>query len=171
MAKYSTTNVAGFTAYHEARGRTVPGTWDNVDIEAALLVASEWIDNKYGPSFIGFKTDGFLQDREWPRTGAVTDTDPPYTFLNDAIPDRVTNAVYEAAWRQASNPGSLSVDYTPAKYKRVSVDGAVSVEYAGVNFVNDLQTQIAIIDQILSPLLDPGAGGALSAFSGAAIRV
>lgn len=168
MSKYSTVTVAGFTEYQEARGRVVPGTWDDAKIEAALLVASEWIDSVYGQSFVGFKTLGFLQDREWPRTGAVTLTDPPYTFPNDAIPDRVTNAVYEAAWREGNATGALNIDFTPSKYRRVSVDGAVSVEYSGATFASDVQPQFSIIDQILQPLLS--VSGNLSVFSGAVSR-
>ena len=171
MAKYAGTTVDGFAVYHEARGREIPGTWDDEKIEASLLNASEWIDDRYGPSFLGYKTDGFLQDREWPRTTAVVTTSiPPYIIGNDVIPERVIHAVYEAAWRDAGVPGSLSVDYTPNKYNSVSIDGAVSVEYANINFASDIQMTIPVIDALLAPLLDLNVTG-FSAYSGASSRV
>lgn len=172
MAKYTTTTAEGFETYNEDRGRTVPGTWDASKINVALLVASEWIDRIYGPSFIGQKTAGFLQVREWPRIGAaIVDPKYGYAFPNDVIPDQVTNAVYEAAFREATTPGSLQVDYTPGKYKSVSVDGAVSVEYASFNFASDVQTTYPIIDQLLYWLIDTDSGAAMSSFSGAVVRV
>lgn len=171
MAKYADATVAGFTTYHEARGREIPGTWDDDKIEASLLVASEWIDDRYGPSFLGYKTDGFLQDREWPRTTAVVTTSiPPYIIATDEIPERVIHAVYEAAWRDGNASGSLSVDYTPNKYNRVAIDGAVSVEYASLNFASDIQMTIPVIDALLAPLLDLNSIG-FAAYSGASSRV
>jgi hypothetical protein len=172
MAKYSTATVAGFTDYHAARGRELPGTWDEDLINAALLVASEWIDNVYGASFIGQKVGGFTQDREWPRIAAVIE-DPRYgyAFPSDAIPDKLIEAVYEAAFRQAVNPGSLLVDYTPAKYKSVSIDGAVSVEYAQFSSAYQTQTSYPIIDQLLYWLLCNSSSAAVSSYSGSIIRV
>ncbi|AHJ10699.1 hypothetical protein P106B_16 [Rhizobium phage vB_RglS_P106B] len=172
MAKYTTATVAGFETYHEARGRERPGTMTDPIVEAALLVASEWIDRVYGSSFIGRKTGGFVQVREWPRIGAVI-IDPRYgyAFPSDAIPEQLTNAVYEAAWRQANSPGSLLVDYTPGKYSSVSVDGAVAVQYRQFSSAADVQTSYPIIDQLLYWLLDSDSGAYLSSFSGGVVRV
>lgn len=172
MAKYATATVEGFTAYHEERGRELPGTWDDAYINAALLIASEWIDNTYGPSFIGQKFGGFLQDREWPRLGAVIDDAKyAYVFPTDEIPEQVISAVYEAAWRQALTPGSLIVDYTPGKYKSVNVQGAISVEYAQFSSASAIQTTYPIIDQLLYWLIDGSSDGAMSSYSGAIARV
>lgn len=167
--KYSTTTVDGFEQYHSTRGRVIPGTWDNTAIEGALLIASEWIDNIYGNLFIGQKTDGFLQEREWPRINAsVLDVRYPYIFGREEIPERITKAVYEAAWRQASNPGSLMVDYTPGKYKSVKIDGAVSVDYAQFSSSAEIQTTYPIIDSLLSVLMT--TAGQLSAYSSSTVR-
>lgn len=161
---------AGFIEYHEARAREIPATWDNQFIDASLLVASEWIDNIYGSQFSGQKTGGFAQVREWPRLSAYATVPPsPYLFDDDAIPDRVISATYEAAWRQATTPGSLQVDYTPGKYRSVSVDGAVSVDYALFLQASDVQTQIGIIDSLLWPLLN-GPNGGMSTLSGGTNR-
>ncbi len=170
MSAYSTATAQGFVDYHTARGRTVPGTWDNPKINASLLNASEWIDNVYGPMFVGLKTDGFLQDREWPRKAAViNDVRQPYVFAPDAIPERITHAVYEAAWRDASVTGSLQLDYSPRKYKRVSIDGAISVDYNMFSSAAEIQSTFPIIDQILSPLLREDLD--MSYYSGAVTRV
>lgn len=167
--KYSTASVAGFTEYHEQRGRVIPGTWDGGDIEAALLVASEWVDNIYGNLFIGQKTDGFLQEREWPRINAsILDVRYPYMFGRDEIPERITKAVYEAAFRQASSPGSLMIDYTPGKYKSVNIHGAVAVEYEQFAFASEVQSTYPIIDSLLSVLLT--TANQLSAYSSSTIR-
>lgn len=161
---------AGFIEYHEDRGREIPALWtadSNAVILAALLIASEWIDNIYGNSFVGFKTGGYDQEREWPRTSAVSNSYPSKVFATDEIPTRVIQAAYEAAYRQATTPGSLQVDYTPGKYKRVSVDGAISVEYAQFSSATDIQTQIGIIDSLLWPLLVVSAtASSLSGSSG-----
>lgn len=165
----------GFVAYHEARGRSIPGTWDSESITAALLSASEWIDSVYGPSFVGHKTAGFTQAREWPRISAtIRDTGKwgnYYTYATDAIPDRVISATYEAAFRQATTPGSLDVDYTPNKYKSVTIEGAISVEYASFSSASDIQVQIGAVDKLLWPLLDPSSSGAASNLSGPVGRI
>lgn len=166
--------VAAFVDYHEARGREIPGTWDDTVIGAALLAASEWIDAVYGPSFVGRKTDGFLQTREWPRVSAVVkDTGywgEYYIFPDTTIPDRVINATYEAAWREATTPQSLQVDYTPGKYKSVTIEGALSVDYRDVS-APDLMIQISKVDHWLWPLLDASSSASFSSLSGGSCRV
>lgn len=171
MGKYATVNIDGFTAYHEARGRELPGTWDDDKINASLLLASEWVDRVYGSSFIGQKTGGFLQSNEWPRIGAaIRDPKYGYAFPSDAIPDQINSAVYEAAYRDCASPGALLVDYTPGKYKSVSVDGAVSVDYVQFSSAADMQTTFPVIDQILYWLLDIG-GAEFASYSGPVSRV
>ena len=169
MATYTGATIEGFEAYFDARGVERPATMTDPIVTASLLVASEWIDSVYGPSFIGYKTGGFTQDREWPRTLAVVNTFPYFAFPTDEIPSQIIDAVYEAAWRHATTPGSLLADYTPAKYKSVSIEGAVSVEYAAFNSASEIQKSFPRIDQLLSDLLDNGKS--VSSYSGAASRV
>ena len=177
-------DATGFEAYFTARNKEIPGAWDTDSITASLLVASEWIDGVYGPLFIGQKTDGFTQEREWPRSSATViekqssySLSPTYgylasyTFPDTEIPTQVLNATYEAAYRHLTTPGSLEVDYTPGKYKSVSIDGALKVEYAQINSYTEVQIQIAAVDRLLWPLLDPSVGGGMSSLSGGSIRV
>lgn len=159
-----------FTTYHESRGRTVSGAWDDDIIESALLVASEWLDGVYGTLWIGEPTDGFSQERQWPRTEAIVNSVPTYTFPDDATPEQVIQATYEAAFRQLTTPGSLQVDFTPGKYKSVRVEGAISVDYnMGITQSSDVQLQIGVIQTLMQRLLKEG--GAFSSFSGRVERV
>lgn len=169
MTYYGTTTE--FIAYAEERGKELDCSIGTDDMEQALLVASEWVDNVYGKSFSGYKTGGFVQEREWPRATAVTNTYPQHVFADSDIPDRVKQATYEAALRQIATPGSLQVDYTPNKYKRVSIDGALSVEYAGFSSASEIQSQFLIIDQLLAPLFCADAPANFSSLTGGVSRV
>jgi len=151
--------AALYTAYWLARGVVVSD--DQSEIEAALLVASEYIDNKYRLQFPGEKTGLRAQVREWPRTGAYDWW--RYSIATDEIPLEVKNATYEAASRQLASPGSLLVDVTMAEgLKSASVDGAVSVSFFGAVSPADMQVSIPVIDRILAPLLVVRGGSALS---------
>ncbi len=143
-------SVASFKTYHNARGRDITAYADPA-ILAALLVASEWIDARYQSKFPGFKVGQRSQVREWPRTGGVDIYG--YSIAADSVPTEVENAVYELALRQLQSPGSLSVDWTPNKYRRASVDGAVAVEYQSFSNSTEVQTQFTVVDEILSTIL------------------
>lgn len=160
MSHYGTKE--DFAVYVEARGKELPVTADDAALEAALLVASEWLDGTYNNLFTGHKTDGFTQAREWPRSSAYTNTYPQYNFATNEIPDRVINATYEAAYREINTPGSLLVDYKPSKYKSVSISGALSVDYANINQASDIQIQISAIEQLLAPLFNSSNSSSLS---------
>lgn len=168
-------DATGFEDYLTARGRERLALWDDDAVDAALLVASEWIDGVYGPSFVGHKTDGFLQPREWPRINAVVKATGAwgnyYVFPDSAIPDQVKNAAYEAAFRHLTTPGCLQVDYKPGKYKSVSISGAISVDYSPLTTSSDIQIQIAAIDTLLFLLLDTNSPNSTSNYSGGTNRV
>jgi hypothetical protein len=160
-----------FVTYHENRGRSIPGTWDDDYIEAALLVASEYLDGRFGAVWIGTPTGGFEQERQWPRTDAYIE-DEDYTFADDVVPDRVEKATYEAAYREATTPGSLTVDFKPNKYTSVSVDGAVSVDFNTALWHSaDIQIDIPMVKILLKPLIDPEKTGSVSVFSSKGERV
>lgn len=142
--------VAGFKAYHIARGRFDDLAYSDSAIGAALLVSSEWLDGAYRSTFYGTKTGMATQWREWPRTGVIDIYG--YAVASDVAPVAIEYATYELALRQLQDPTVFNKDHTPAKYKSVSVDGAVSVVYANVG-ASDIQTQIPIIGQILAPLM------------------
>lgn len=161
---YGTVN--GFREYCFARNNLHSNESDD-KILAALLVASEWLDANYRASFPGLKVGLREQEREWPRTGA-TDV-YGYAISDDSVPVEIENATYEATHREIDNSGSLSTDYTPAKYKSASVSGAVSVEYRQFDSAMEAQMRITIVDQILRPVLT-GSGGLLSSNVGQSQR-
>lgn len=150
---------AGFVAYCVARNHS-HAVYNETDADAARLVASEYLDASYRSSFPGLKVDGRAQVREWPRTGACDVYG--YTVSSAYVPAEVEHATYELMHRELDAQGSLSVDFTPSKYKRVAVDGAVSVEYSNVTDAGELQTKMPIVDQILAPLLVNRMAGGLS---------
>ncbi len=166
MAAYGTDD--GFEAYHEARGNDLSAI-DLDDVEAKRLVASEWIDGRYGSAFPGYKVGMRDQEREWPRNAAFD----RYGYQVGLIdpPREIDYATYEATLIELTTPGALTVNYTPSKYKRVSIDGALSVEYQTFNSGADAQTQYARIDMILADILTGSGGAAMSSLSGAAVRV
>lgn len=148
--------AAGFTAYHTARGTDVSAYTDDTEIESALLVASERLDGMTSGMWMGYKVGQRDQTREWPRSGVV-DADG-YAVSSDTVPDEIDRATYELALRQLASPGALMVDYTPSKYTRVSIEGALSVSYASVS-AGDIQTQYPVVWQILSGLIYGSSSG------------
>lgn len=158
MPDYGT--VAAFRAYHTARGRDTTA-YDDTEVEAAKLITSEWIDAKYRAGWPGLKLGQREQVRDWPRTGGFDVNGD--SISSESVPTEVDDATYEGTLRELQTPGALSVDYTPSKYTRVSIDGAISVAYADRSAV-DVQTQFQVIDQILSPILT--GYGAVSGLSG-----
>ena len=135
---------AGYDAYCTARNHD-HGPHNEAAVLAALLVASEWLDARYRGSFPGLKVGQREQVREWPRTGAMDYYG--YAISSEVVPVEIEYATYEAAHREITQAGSLSVDYTPSKYKRVSV------EYNDFDNAREAQTQYNVIDQILQPIL------------------
>lgn len=138
-----------FLVYCDERGYEV--THSESRVEAALLVASEWLDATYRKFFQGLKVGQRYQIREWPRTGVVDNYG--YAVASNEVPWEIEHATFEAALRELASSGSLTVDYVPPKYKSVSIDGAVSVQYASVSSGWELQPEFLKIDQILAPIL------------------
>lgn len=162
-------NVDDFKEYFTSRGKIFFETWTNEMIESALLVSSEWLDGQYESLWIGYKVD-FKQERSWPRQSAQIQTYPYYVYKNDEIPEQVVKAVYEACFRELTKSGSLQVDFTPNKYKSVSVDGAISVEYNDILYASESQIQMPVIQTLMSVLIDQSKGGN-NPISGKASRV
>lgn len=154
--------AAGFQTYHTARGRDV-SIHATDDVNVALLVASEWLDGSFGYRWPGYKVgDRAQQTRDWPRSW-VQDREG-YPVSADFVPTEIENATYEAALRHLQDETVLQADYTPTRYKRVSIEGSVSAEYLSLS-AEQVQKQFPIIGQILAPLLE-GNGGVSSISSG-----
>lgn len=140
---------SGMVAYFAERGVTVTSL--QADVEAKLVVASEWLDARYGGQFPGVKYLRREQLRDWPRTGAYDRNGD--SISNTEIPREVEWATYQATKRELDVPGALSKDVTPNKYRKASVSSAVAVEYNEFSNSVDAQTKFQIIDEIMLPLL------------------
>lgn len=160
--------LQGFKDYQSGRGNsTIIVDLEDSQIETALLIASEWLDNTYRNVWPGEKFGQRGQVRDWPRSDAFDFNKDPVDYKT--VPIEVERATYEAALRHILNPGSLSVDWTPNRYNRVSVDGAISVQYRNFIQASEVQTRYAIIDQMLSVLIS--GQGNVSDLSGRVTRV
>ena len=164
MATYG--NATAYRTYHTERGVSVCSVTDP-QISAALLVSSEWIDSKYRSMFDGTKVGLRSQVREWPRVSAFDYHG--YLISSDSVPDEITSASYEAALIHLTGAQALSVNWTPAQYRSVAIDGAISLEYANFSSSSEIQTQFRKIDEILS-LIVSKQGAVQSGMQGAAIR-
>lgn len=149
MSFYGT--VLGADQYHQSRGSLDWSGEVTPNKEAALLRASEYVDAKYRTAFMGYRTDGRSQAREWPRKEAYVFESWDWTLIpSDEIPDEIIRATYEAALREVTAPGSLTPDIVPGKtVKSASVDGAASVTY----WSDELRPIIEKIGMILAPLI------------------
>jgi len=153
MDAYGT--IEGFFEYCETMGYDVgdlePSPADPVD--AILVRGSVYIDGKYRAQFIGKKTGGRAQDREWPRTGATDAENNP--IPSDEVPAEIERATYEAALREHENPGSLVPDYVAAERVKSETVGPLSVTYVDSTVMSaaDAWPVIGVIDMILAPLL------------------
>lgn len=156
--------VAGFHAY--VLERDLPDGHADNKVAAKLIVASEWIDARYGSLFPGQKTDR-LQDRSWPRIGAFDDDG--YAIDSNVVPTALEYATYEAVRRELNTPGILSSDYTPSKYLSASVSGAVAVVFRDFNTASESQIQLQIVTDLLKSVLT-GSGGDDNILSGASFR-
>lgn len=159
--------VEGFRQYHEERGRDTDD-WTDGQVSVALLNGSEWLDFLYRDQYPGRKVGNREQERNWPRYDAYDVHDD--LIPSDAVPVEIEYGAYEAAWVDATTPGSLLKDYTPGKYKRVSIDGAISVDFADVSDANGVQTQFMSVSRVIAPVLT-ATGSGFSSLSGAVTRV
>lgn len=158
-------SAVAYSAYHAARGRDVSD--QSVDeIETALLVASEWLDGSFANRWPGYITGTRLtQYRSWPRSDVIDIHG--YGVDYSTVPVEIEYATYEAAYRWLADNTALLADYTPQKYKSVSIDGALSVQYRMLDAAT-VQQQFPIIGNILSRLL---GGSATSSLSSGMVRV
>lgn len=148
MAGYG--DDAGFTAWLADNGYTLPA-----DAPAPAVLrnrGSQYIDAVYGSRFLGSVVDA-TQERQWPREGAIVNGK---LLPSDVVPVAVINASYQAAWQEATNPGSLSaVGSASGAVVREKV-GSLEVQYAHAKedgtaaFLTPL---ISLVDGMLAPFL------------------
>ena len=151
-------SIAGADAYATSIGNTTWGPLTNEAKQAALARASLYVDSynkrfidsdyRCWWTFIGGKTGGWAQEREWPRHGIPG-------LPDNVIPPSIEYATYEAAIREAENPGSLNPDIDrTAVVKSEKVD-VLQVTYAVSDNANadSLLPVIPAIEGLLSSFL------------------
>lgn len=149
MAGYG--DDGGFSTWLADNGYTLPA-----DAPAPAVLrnrGSQYIDAVYGSRFLGFVVDA-AQERQWPREGAVVNGK---LLPSDVVPIAVINASYQAAWQEASTPGSLvAVGSSSGAVKRVKV-GQIEKEYQTARDADSsaawLTPLISIVDGMLAPFL------------------
>tara|TARA_R110002167_G_scaffold42512_13_gene129159 strand:+ start:3168 stop:3647 length:480 start_codon:yes stop_codon:yes gene_type:complete len=110
MAGYG--DDTAFATWLTANGYTVPASPDPAVLRQR---GSVYVDGLYGARFPGYPTGGIEQDRLWPRTDAVDVYGN--TISTTAIPSRIVEASYFAAYLEGNTPGILSATFTPAQQK------------------------------------------------------
>ena len=146
MAGYGTNE--GFTAYAEAAGYVIPDGTTEPQKTAARQRGSLFID-RYEPRFSGSRTDGYSQERAWPRTGASTYYGEP--IPSDVVPVAIENASYEAAYLELTNPGSLSPVVTGSSTVKREKVGSLEVEYATSSSA-DIEDIIAMATPVVTAI-------------------
>jgi hypothetical protein len=150
MAGYGTNE--GFTAYATAAGYVIPEGTTEPQIAAARQRGSVYIDGTYGSRFPGVPTEGAMQDRAWPRTGA-TDI-YGNTLPSDTVPQRVIDASFEATFLSLTNPAIFSGTYTPGTQKVLTEVKGIKWEVIGNPSADGAMIPISsTIEGILAPLL------------------
>lgn len=145
-----------FETYCDDRGVTPA----DGDAEAALIRATQWIDNTYRARFPGSRVNGRDQALEWPRSEA---TDAAGNDLDDdAVPVEIVRATCEAALRELTEAGSLAPDLDRGGQIKELQAGSVRVVY-GANAAST--TSFQAIDGILSGLI-----GSASTMFASAVR-
>lgn len=150
--------VAGADAYALSIGNTAWGLLSTDAKNAALVRGSLYVDSynrryldgdfKCWWQFIGGKTGGWAQEREWPRSGIEG-------LPDSVIPVQMEYATYEAAIREGTSPGSLNPDIDRTSLvKREKVD-VLEVTYAISDDANggSLLPVIPAIDSLLASFL------------------
>lgn len=142
---YGTTQ--GLQDYATATGRTIPV---GANLDAALYVASMYIDGTYWDDFCG---EPASHDAAFPRKGETT------------VPQRVINATYEAALLWLSDNASLSASGSAGgQVVREKVD-VIEVAYAapqGDWSIDNGTPRFSVIEGLLKPYIcvtSDGFGG------------
>ena len=133
--------------YAASVGRTFDPP-DDARVEAALRVASRYIDGTYRSSFSGQRVHQRKQALEWPRYNAFAGND---TVAADEIPRELVEAVCEAALRELVKPGILNPDTREGGAIRSVGAGGASVEFSGGGYTG--RSTFSAISMAIAPLL------------------
>lgn len=148
MAGYG--SEEGLTTFLTDNGYTLP-----VGAPAPAVLrqrGSAYLDGLYGPRFVGTPTDGFTQERAWPRTDAEA---YGTAIPSNTVPVAIEHASYFAAYQEAVSPGSLSVvANASAAIKREKID-VIETEYVtgSGDALKDATPVLSAIEGLVAPFL------------------
>lgn len=152
MAGYGSDEA--FTAWAADNGYTVP---ESPSVAVLRQRGSAYLDALYGakmnaPRFSGQPTDGFAQERAWPRTGAEA---YGVAIPSDEVPVAIEQASYFAAYQEAVSPGSLSVVTTTSGAVKREKVGPIETEYVSGsgNVLADATPMISAVEGLVAPFL------------------
>jgi hypothetical protein len=149
--------LANLSAAATLLGMSLPATGSAEVIaaaEAAARRATYWLDANYRGEFIGYRKLGRNQPREWPRSSAYS-TEPPYnSILDTEIPYELKQAQAIVAVQEYASPSSMTPVVTPSQaIKSVSIEGAISVDFATPSGVQSQIPVLTALDGVLGPIL------------------
>lgn len=160
-------SIAGADAYALSIGNTAWGLLSTDAKNAALVRGSLYVDSynrryldgdfKCWWQFIGGKTGGWAQEREWPRSGVDG-------LPDNVIPVQIEYATYEAAIREGTNPGSLNPDIDRTSLVKSEKVDVLQITYAVSDNANagSLMPVIPAIESLLSAFLIRRCTGGLA---------
>lgn len=153
----------GFTTYHTARGNDV-SAMSSAQILVALQVGTDYVDGRYGACFVGRRADGYSQDEEWPRSGAVdmTGTVVPSTL----VPNNIVYAAYEAGLANYNEAGVLTPSVAPSDRKVLTQVDVVKWSVIGGDSDMALRTTLTRVEDLVSPLIDCDSAAGNAPFLG-----
>ncbi len=154
-------SLAEANTYMTDRGYAWTG--DDAAKNAALLRAAEYIDSlgTVRPClWVGVKSGGRSQVRQWPRIGATDEFGDPLDSTE--VPQEIINAAYEAAWRELASPGSLNPDYVASDTFKSAKVGPLEVTYAESSESGGIPTRpvVSVIDALIKQFLSCYNNGA-----------
>ncbi len=114
--------IADIDDYHTLRGNALWTGAAGVKTAAAWR-AQTWLDAQ---PFRGYRTERD-QDNAWPRKGVV-DVDG-YLIPDDEVPQKIVNALCEAALIELTDAGSLTPEFTPG-VTAFRLEGILSESYS-----------------------------------------
>lgn len=138
-----------FEAWAATNGYTVPET---PSVAVLRQRGSAYLDGLYGPRFSGLPTDGFSQERAWPRTAAEA---YGVSIPSDEVPLAIEQASYFAAYQEALKPGSLAVSASQGgALKRKKIEGLEKEFFEGSgDAVADATLRFSAIEGLVAPFL------------------
>lgn len=153
MAGYGTDD--GLEAWALAQGIILPAA---ANLSAIRQIGSDYLDAAYeGRLGCSRRTEGFEQERAWPRTGHRFNRQ---AVPSDLIPPAWVNASYRAAYLEAMTPGWGTGSTDPNRVvKRQKVD-VLEREFFAPGDVNGSSSSVgmtadAIINGMVGPWLCP----------------